>query len=140
MENLANYYAIVEGTITDLGINPADCRGQKPGQWDLKKGSANVWVDIMYIEKEQRAYFQVMAPVTQIPSTNLEEFYKELLEINYGFYGVSFVKFETWIYIKIIREADGLDKSECTNMINRVGNYADYYDDILQEKYLGIKK
>ncbi len=137
MENLSQYYQIVESAIKGLGIDPATCRGQKPGQWDLKKGSASVWVDIMYIEKESRAYFQVMAPICEVPSAKLEDFYKELLEINYGLYGVSFVKYEKWIYIKMIREADGLDANECSSMLNRVGNYSDHYDDYLKEKYHG---
>ncbi len=132
---LGHYYQIVEESIKSLGVNPADCRGDKPGQWNLKKGSALVWVDVMYIEREQRAYYQVMSPVCPLPSTHLLEFFQELLEINYGFYGVSFVKYENWIYIKMIREVEGLDSNEASAMLNRVGNYADHYDDFLKQKY-----
>ena len=78
-----------------------------------------------------------MAPICEVPAAKLEDFYKELLEINYGLYGVSFVKYEKWIYIKMIREADGLDVNECSSMLNRVGNYSDHYDDYLKEKYHG---
>lgn len=135
MENLTSYYSIVEKCIAGLGIDAAGCRGEKPGQWNLRKGSALVWVDVMYIEKEQRAYYQVMAPVMPLPKGDLTAFYQELLEINYGFYGVAFVKYENYIYIKIIREADGLDENEALAMLNRVGNYADHYDDELKAKY-----
>lgn len=133
--DLGKYYQIVENCIKDLGINPADARGDKPGQWNLRKGSAEVWVDIMYLEREQRAYYQVMSPVCPVPETHQLEFFQELLEINHGLFGVSFVKYETWVYIKMIREVDGLDQSEAAAMLHRVGNYADHYDDFLRQKY-----
>jgi predicted nucleic acid-binding Zn finger protein len=37
--------------------------------------------------------------------------------------------------MKTVRELDGLDQAEATAMFNRVGGYADDYDDMLREKY-----
>jgi len=135
MADLSVYYQMIESVISSLGVDPATCRGQKPGEWNLQKGSATIWVDIMWLEKEQRAYYQVMSPVCQLPKGDLTHFYQELLEINHGLYGVAFVKYETWVYIKMIREVEGLDAAEAGAMLNRVGNYADHYDDILKQKY-----
>jgi len=45
MKNIEHYYEIVDNCIKRLGVDPAICKGDKPGQWDLKKGSASVWID-----------------------------------------------------------------------------------------------
>ena len=135
MENLQVYFDMVDKCIADLGVDPSLCRGEKPGQWSLKKGSASVWIDVWHIEQENRAYFQVLAPVMEVPPTNQQAFFQELLEINYTLYGVAFVKFQNWIYVKLIRECDGLEQKEAAATINRVGWYADEYDDKLKVKY-----
>ncbi|MDQ3046250.1 MAG: YbjN domain-containing protein [Bacteroidota bacterium] len=135
MENLQTYFEMVDQSIRDLGVDPALCRGEKAGQWSLKKGSASVWVDIWHIEQENRGYFQVLAPVMQIPPTNQQAFFQELLELNYTLYGVAFVKFNDWIYVKLIRECEGLEQKEVAATMNRVGWYADEYDDKLKLKY-----
>lgn len=135
MENLQHYFDMVEKSIIDLGVDPAVCRGEKPGQWSLKKGSASVWIDIWHIEQEKRAYFQVLAPVMQVPEMNQQAFFQELLELNYTLYGVAFVKFNDWVYVKLIREIDGMEQKEAAATINRVGWYADEYDDKLKVKY-----
>lgn len=139
MENLQYYYDMVDTCIRDLGVDPALCKGDKAGQWNLKKGSASVWIDVWHIEQENRAYFQVLAPVIQIaPTINQAALFQELLELNYTLYGVAFVKFNDWIYVKLIRECDGLEQKEAAATINRVGWYADEYDDRLKVKYGAI--
>lgn len=135
MENLQQYYDMVENCIKALGVDPAICRGEQAGQWSLQKGSASVWIDVWHIESEGRGYFQVLAPVMQVPENRKEEFFQELLELNYGFYGAAFVKFKDWIYVKMIRELDGLEEKEAAATMNRVGFYADEYDDKLKVKY-----
>lgn len=129
------FYDVVESAIGTLGIDPKLCRGENQGQWNLKKGSAPIWIDVIYSETDKRAYFQVMAPITKVPADKKEQFFQELLEINYVLYGVSFTKYDDGIYIKVIREADGLDVSEALSAIERVGYYGDFYDDFLQNKY-----
>lgn len=139
--DLSPYYQLVENTITKLGIDPSTCRSKnndgavKPGAWNLKKGSAKVWIDLWYIEKENRPYFQVMSPVMQIPANKQGELFKELLEINDKLYGVAFTIYNKWVWLKVIREVDGMDESEAFAMLTRIGNYADQYDDALMQKY-----
>lgn len=126
---------MVEKCISSLGIDPALCRGEKPGQYSLVKGSAKVWIDVWNIEREGRAYFQVMSPFMKIPDTNREQFYEELLTINDKLYGVAFTIYNNWAWLKHIREVEGLDETEVTATIHRIGNYADDYDDKLIAKY-----
>ena len=135
MENLQYYYDMVDKCISDLGVDPSLCRGEKAGQWSLKKGSASVWIDVWHIDQENRAYFQVLAPVMEVPGQNQQAFFQELLELNYTLYGVAFVKYQNWIYVKLIRECEGLEQKEAAATINRVGGYADEYDDRLKVKY-----
>ena len=135
MKNIQFYYDELEKVIIGLGVDPAICRGQKPGQWNLKKGSANVWVDIWKLKDKDYGYFQVMAPIVQIPSVNKEEFFQEILEINHKLYGVGMTKYKDWIYLKAVRELDDLSENEIRATLNRIGTYADDYDDYLKNKY-----
>lgn len=136
MSTIAPYVEMVEDCIRDLGLDPTTVRGQKEGQWDLVRGSARVWIDVWHIERENRPYIQAMSPVMKMPpESRWAEFYQELAEINYKLYGCAFCKYNEWIYLKVIRECEGLDKSEAFAMITRIGNYADDYDDYLKNKY-----
>jgi hypothetical protein len=134
---LTAYYQMVENCIKELGVDPTICRGENPGQWNLIKGSANVWIDIFKRPEDYFGYFQCMAPVCAIPTTNVEAFYQEILEINHTLYGVGFTKFKGWVYIKIIRELEGLEEKEIIASFRRIGTYADDYDDYLKNKYIG---
>lgn len=130
------YYQLVERAIAKLGVEVEPARGQKPGQWNLSKGSVNVWIDIWQIEQEEnRAYFQVMSPVMDLPETNREALFRELLTINDQLFGVAFTLFEEKIWLKVIRECEGLNHEEALSMILRIGNYSDEYDDYLINKY-----
>jgi hypothetical protein len=131
------YYDVVESGIAELGVNPVDCRGENPGQWNLKKGETIVWVDLWKIESENRAYYQVMSPIFPVPTDEKikNALFANLLELNDTLYGVAFTVFQENIYVKVIREADGMDKAESLSLLLRVGNYADMYRLELSEKY-----
>ena len=135
-----HYHELVEEVLKDYKIDPATARGQQAGQWNLKLGSANVWVDIFQSKDAQGnlanyGYFQVLAPVVEVPINNQHLFTKDLLEINHSLYGVSFTIFKEYAYIKAIRELQGLDKSEVKATFDRVSIYADDWDDKLRAKY-----
>ena len=135
MEKIEHYYQMMDTIIASFGVDPSACKSETPGQWNLKKGSAPVWVDIWKVQDQEYGYMQIMAPICNVPVDNQHLFTKELLEINHQLYGVAFTIFKDWAYLKIIRELDGLDQSEAEAMFNRIGNYADQYDDILKGKY-----
>jgi hypothetical protein len=140
MESIQHYYNLVEEVLTDYKIDPATARGQNPGQWNLKLGSASIWVDV-FLTKDaegnptQYGYLQVLAFVCDVPVDNQNLFTKELLEINHQLYGVAFTIFQEKAYIKSIRELEGLDKSEVRAIFDRVGIYANDWDDKLKVKY-----
>ena len=135
--DLTPYYQIVESCITRVGADPVASRDTKPGAWTLKKGSAKVWIDVWYIEKEGRPYIQIMSPVMKVPKDGLRRasLFEELLGINDKLFGCAFTVFNDFAWLKTIRECEGLDENEAFAMLTRIGNYADDYDDYLLQKY-----
>jgi Putative bacterial sensory transduction regulator len=139
---IEHYYAMVEEVLTSFKIDPTTARADQPGQWNLKLGSASVWVDVFQSKDAQgnliqNGYLQVLAPVCDVPVNNQHLFTKELLEINHSLYGVAFTIFKEKAYIKSIRELQGIESSEIASTFNRVGIYADDWDDRLKTKYFG---
>lgn len=128
-------YEIVEQAIASIGVDPKPCRRGGAGQWNMRKGSARIWLDLWFIEEEGRAYFQVMSPVVPVPKQRQEAFYKELLTVTDRLFGVAFTLYDGWAWIKSIREVEDLSVSEAKAMLIRVGNYADHYDNVLIDKY-----
>ncbi len=140
MQDLTPYYQMVERCFTALGIAPETSRTEQPGEWLVTKGDARIHVFVKYMEQNKDAYFWAVAPVCEIASEEQRKFfYEELLETNHTLYSAAFTKYDKWIYIKTIRELRGLDVDEMYNLINRVGNYADMYNDILWAKYAAQK-
>jgi hypothetical protein len=137
---IQHYYDMFEQVLTEYKVDPTTARGQAPGQWNLKLGSASVWVDVFQSKDaqgnlQQYGYLQMLAPVCDVPVTNQQLFTKDLLEINHSLYGVGFTIFKDKAYIKSIRELQGLDISEIRSTLDRVGIYANDWDDKLKAKY-----
>lgn len=129
---------LIEEAIRQLGVNPKDARGEYDGQWDLKRGSATVWIDIVK-DSEGNLYFQVMSPMFNVPQNPEErlKFYEELLEKNFKMVNVSLCKNDKsyYIYLKTVREAENLQLEEIIAQIRRVGFYSDELDDYFINKY-----
>lgn len=136
MSELENTYLLVENAIRKIGVDPALCKGEKPGQYTMKQGSASVWIDVLFIPRENSSYFQVMSPVMSIANvSNKAGLYEELLAINDLLYNVAFTTYNNFVWLKTIRETKGLDEDEIIAQLRRIGTYADQYDDILRQKY-----
>lgn len=135
MQDLTPYYEMVEACIREIGIEPSTVRNEKQGQWSLQKGSAPVWVDVFYDDNNKCAYIQMMSPIVEVPSNNTIAFYEEILKKGHDLFGVGFTQFDKWVYIKSIRECKNLQQSEAMAMLNRVGVYADEFDDYFKNKY-----
>lgn len=133
------YFEIVEGALKKLGVEPTDARGENQGQWNLKRGTATVWIDLWKIDEEKGTYFQTISPVMTLPGSKekKDQLFEELLRINYQLFGMAFTVHEDGIYLKSIREVEGLDESEVIHMIGRCGNYSDHYNDKLVKKFGG---
>jgi Putative bacterial sensory transduction regulator len=128
------FYTLFEDAIESLNVSPATARAGQPGKWVFKIGSASIWVDIIP-GTDTTGVIQMLAPVCNVPASNQLMFAKELLESNYTLFGASFAIHVDKVYIRSIRELEGIDKSEITNSLLRVGKYADAWDDKLKTKY-----
>ncbi len=126
----------VEGAIKKMNVDPALCRGEKVGQYNMVQGSVTIWIDVWNIDRENRAYFQVMSFIMSVNNVqNKSALFEELLTINDGLYNVAFTLYDNAIWLKTIREVHGLDEDEVVAQIRRIGNYGDKYDDYLKQKY-----
>jgi hypothetical protein len=139
ISKMQSYYDLVEQVIATLGAPVEECRtvenGQAvPGQWNLMKGSANVFVDV-YTPSDGLAYCCVASPIMEVVTGKLKELYEKLLILNHQMYAASFSINEGWIWLRIVRECEGMDANECRAMFDRVGWYADQYDDDLKAEF-----
>jgi len=129
---------LVENCIRSLGVDPAACRGQKPGQWSIIYKGATVWFDVFnFPDRPETWYFQVMSPLLIMPDKNIENFYQNLLEINHTLYGSWICKKNDWTYVMFLREAAGLDQSEVNATVNRVAFYSSDWQGKLKFKFEG---
>jgi hypothetical protein len=139
---LQPYYVLVEEVIASLGVGADQCRVKDQsgnvvaGHWNLRKGSANIYVDV-YATKDGYGYCCVASPIMEIKTDKLKEFYEKLLNINHQMYAVSFSINQGWVWLRALRECKGMDADELKAMFDRVGWYADHYDDELKGEFGG---
>lgn len=132
-DRLASYNVMIEDIIRSFNVDPVSCREAKTGQWTLHRGSARLYVDIY--TQDGTDYICVASPIMDMPSKALLPFYRKLLELNHEMYAASFSVKDNGVWLRIIRELQGLDPSEAAAMLNRVGYYADQFDDLLTEEF-----
>jgi hypothetical protein len=129
---------LIEASLAGLKMDPAACRGEKPGQWGYSIKDAKVWIDVFdFKEKPGVYYLQVSSPLCAVPDTKLEAFFQDLLEINFSMYGSWMCKRGTWIYVLSLREVEGLDQKELDATLDRVAYYSTDYYGKLSFKYSG---
>ena len=133
-EDLNSYASLIDKVVTWLGMDVAESKKDKY-KWAFYRGSAFVKIEIFHSKSNSENYIHICSPVLKIPKTNVEKFYKRLLEINNKVFQASFSIKEGYAYLRIIRECKGLDSREVGNMIQRVSYYADEYDDLLKLEF-----
>lgn len=123
--NFQELSLLIETSIIGLKADPAACRGDKPGRWNLKIKDSEVWVDIFDFQTNPgRYYFQVMSPLFKLADVNRAEIQNDLLEFAYTMYGCSICQRDNWCFTMVLREAAGLGQSEVDAAIDRVGLYS----------------
>ena len=136
--NIEQVSPLIEASIAGLKVDPALCRGQKPGQWSYKLKDASVWIDVFAFDTNPgKFYLQVMSPLCAMPEKKQLEFLTDILEINYKIVGCSICKKGDWLYILNLRETDNIDQSEIDATLDRVAFYSTDYYAKLAFKYEG---
>lgn len=114
---------LIEEVLASLGLNVEECRGEKEGQWNLRKGSFDIMVDAW--EEQGQVLFQVLCPLCALPDENKEAFYLYLLQRNHELSAIAYTVFEQNVYLKHTREANGLTKEEILNLLSKTAFYAE---------------
>lgn len=126
----------IEKAIAMAGTDPFLCRSWgeesegklgEPGQWNLVRGETELWIDLIYVEQEERTYFQVMSPFGKLPIEADGIAYKSLLEANYRMIDAHFVSYKQGTYIRILHDIDGLTEESAFLSINRVAHFSEMF-------------
>ena len=138
MSSILEKCQVIEDGISQLGINPATCRGKNAGEWDFVRGSAKIAVGIRQSEKYPQGYFYVvssMLDVNQVPHHRKLELFQVLMEENLKLVELKFCYGDSTILLVTNRNAQGLDKIEVANSIDQLSYHADLLDDLIINKF-----
>jgi hypothetical protein len=135
LEDLKQYYELVEEGIRMANVKPEQCRSKTAGQWNLQRLKTDIWVDLWYMEEEGKTYFQVMTPLVEVPTENTQEFLQELLDLNYQLVSGAFVTYKNGVYVKITLDAETITPDLIFILLNRIGHYGKLFEEGLLERY-----
>jgi serine protease Do len=126
---------LIEELITELGKNPVLAR-RGANAWEITHGSAIV--EITY--EEELRYIIGDAQLCRLPRTNIKEIYEYLLRENYTLENVMFSVDEQDIILSTVIYDAYFTRDMAISIFKNLFEKADYYDNILVEKYGAIWK
>ena len=130
---------MVEAVLAALGYDVVSSRMQSDTgpAWGFSSGSASVYIFLTSGEQGDD-YIQVISPVIR-PGDD-QRLFPRLLELNATeLTGAAFGIRDQNVVLTTDRSTSGLDRVEVEEMIRRVSEYADYYDDILTVEFGGTR-
>jgi hypothetical protein len=139
--NLKACEQMVESVLEERGINPEKSRIQSGAgpAWGMTQGSAEVYIFLTSAEDGEN-FIQVVSPVMKptVETMAGTVFMKKLLELNANeLTGAAFGLRDDEVVLTCDRSTSGLDRVEVEDMIRRVSEYADRFDDELVQTYGG---
>jgi hypothetical protein len=140
--NLKSCEQMVEGVLTARGLDAPRLRITSDGgpAWGLQRGSAEVFIFLTAGSGDN--FIQIVAPVLKPTADMLEAppFLRRLLALNATeLTGAAFGLRGDDVVLTTDRSTVGLDAVEVEEMIRRVSEYADHYDDALTQEFGGIR-
>lgn len=138
--NLRVCIQMVEDAISALGHKPDDSRidgvDDLPA-WRVQKGTAHVYVQLGIAGESN--VLRVTAPVLKMGGdVDHLKLYQRLLELNGSkVAGAAFALRDEHVVIVAERTTVDLDPSEVVDIIRRVEDFADHYDDVLVGEFGG---
>lgn len=138
--NLRSCVHMIEDVLVTLGHSLAQSRltpQDGTSAWRVKKGSAFVYV-LLYTRQSEN-FLQVTAPVMHLDANvKREKLFARLLELNgSAVYGTAFALKDDDVVLVAERSTVDLDRSEILDLVRRVENYGDKYDDELVAAFGG---
>lgn len=137
--NLRACAVMVEDALSRRNLDPTACRldGLTRYAWRLRRGSAEVQVTLTPHEGEPNT-IQVIASVMRAPDS--PALFRRLLELNAGrLTQAAFGVRGQDVVLTADRSTTGLDAVEVEEMICRIADYADHYDDALVAEFGGTR-
>jgi hypothetical protein len=144
LANLKSCEQLIESVLIDRGLDVAGSRlaGDGGPAWGLTQGSAEVYVFLTGSQSNEENFIQVIAPVMTPSPEAVQDgsLYRRLLELNATeLTGAAFGLREGEVVLTTDRSTTGLDRVEVEEMLQRVADYADHYDDILTVEFGGVR-
>jgi hypothetical protein len=141
--NLKACEQMVESVLAERGVNPEKSRIQSAAgpAWGMTQGSAEVYIFLTSTGAGDN-FIQVVSPVMRPSKESMSGpgFLKRLLELNANeLTGAAFGLRDEEVVLTSDRSTSGLDRVEVDEMIRRVAEYADQYDDALTLEFGGIR-
>jgi hypothetical protein len=138
--NLRVCIQMVEDAIKHLGHVPDESRIDSADDlpaWKVEKGSAHVYVQLGV--DGDRNVLKVTAPVMKLgQAVDEKRLYQRLLELNASIVrGVAFGLRQETVVLVAERPTADLDPPEVVDVIKRVEDFADHYDDLLVKEFGG---
>lgn len=141
--NLKSCEQMVQAVLEARGVDPHKSRIHSAAgpAWGMTQGSAEVYI-FLTASGTGDNFIQVVSPVMK-PSPeamSAPQFLKRLLELNANeLTGAAFGLRDDEVVLTSDRSTSGLDKIEVEEMIRRVSDYADQYDDALTLEFGGTR-
>ena len=141
--NLKSCEQMVESVLADRGLPADKCRIHSAAgpAWGIAQGSAEVYI-FLTASTTGENFIQVVSPVMR-PSDEAmaaPAFMKHLLALNANeLTGAAFGLRDDEVVVTTDRSTTGLDRVEVEEMIRRVADYADRFDDDLTQRYGGTR-
>ena len=132
---MKKYTDIVEQGIREIGLDPDTFQGDLDGEWSIRLGENDLWIDLWEDELSGQFYFQVVAPVFDVAQLMPRVFYEELLNLNLEMCGVAFCLHGKKVVLKSTRTATGLDVEEVYSILLIMGKYVKSFSEVLSDKY-----
>jgi hypothetical protein len=134
---------MVEAVLGARGLDPGACRVQSAAgpAWGFTQGSAHIYIFLTSSGAGDN-FIQVLAPVMKPTAEGLADpaLLGRLLDLNANeLTGAAFGLREGQVVLTTDRATDGLDRVEVDDMIRRVADYADHYDDALTAEFGGTR-
>jgi serine protease Do len=126
---------IVEEMLTKAGFDVRLSR-RGPSGWEIKQGSAQI--DVAY--HAQTGLIMCDAHLCTLPKKNIQNLYEYLLRENYENSGFQFSVVGQDVVLSLLIYDKYLNEEIATELLKNLFEKADYYDDILVEKYGGVWK
>lgn len=142
--NLRACEQLVETVLSDMGVDPTESRlpggdGQGPS-WGLTCGSAHLFIFLTSAPGSEDNYIHIVAPVFRPPDDAGSALWRRLLELNgRALTGAAFGLRDGEVVVTTDRSTQDLDRGEVEDMIRRIGDYADLYDDALVGEFGGVR-